>query len=192
VTENIEFWRDVYGFDMTAMQEKICEDILVRHMPQKSLAGSSTPFAVLPLHSITVNELDFVKNFQVTLNRGVDSLDGWLVYFDTFFLTSRTSELPIEARAETWASSANEGVAFTTGPQGKETHWKSGIMLVDRTKKKLEALGSGTSIKGTIEYRKGKVNSRGGRYWISSRAAMVYEVKLDLEERGCSTNLQKA
>jgi protein arginine N-methyltransferase 3 len=33
LVENIDFWRDVYGFNMTAMMEKIYDDILVRQLP---------------------------------------------------------------------------------------------------------------------------------------------------------------
>jgi protein arginine N-methyltransferase 3 len=161
IEDNIDFWRNIYGFDMSAMQEKIFEDILVRQMPNKSVAGSSHPFVVLPLHEVKTADLVFIKDFEVILSRDIQSLDGWLVYFDTFFLTSRDARLPTDARAETWSSSSQEGVAFTTGPQGKETHWKSGVMISDRSKVQPKALKAGASIKGTIEYRKGKENSRG-------------------------------
>jgi protein arginine N-methyltransferase 3 len=161
IEEHIEFWRDVYGFNMSAMHDKIYEDILVRQMPAASLAGPSFPFAVLPLHDIKTADLVFVKNFQVKLSKDISSLDGWLVYFDTFFLTSRTAELPGNARAETWSSSSNDGLAFTTGPQGKETHWRSGILIVDRSKASPNHLQEGTMINGLIEYRKGGEHNRG-------------------------------
>lgn len=158
IEDNIEFWRDVYGFNMIAMQEKIYEDVLVRHMPTGSVAGPTFPFAVQDLHRVRVEDLVFTKEFEITLGKDIDSLDGWLVYFDTFFLTSRDTPLPADARAEAWSG---EGIAFTTGPQGKETHWKSGVMVVDRSKAPATALKEGSKVKGSIVYRKGRENNRG-------------------------------
>ena len=166
VQDNVGFWRDVYGFDMQAMQEKICEDVLVRHMPTASVAGPSHPFAILDLHRVKVEDLVFTKPFEVTLTEhgDVETLDGWLIYFDTFFLTSRDTPLPQGARAETWTpSSAGNGNAFTTGPQGKETHWKSGVMLLDRSSATMSpgASAKGAKVKGTVVYRKARDNARG-------------------------------
>ncbi|QDS72951.1 hypothetical protein FKW77_008443 [Venturia effusa] len=160
LVENVDFWRDVYGFNMTAMMEKIYDDILVRHLPSKNLAAKSAPFLTLPLHTITAPDLSFVKSFSVELSRDIDALDGWVIWFDTFFLTSRDAELPEDARAETWQSGSRNGVAFTTGPAGKETHWRSGVMLIDKSKKASEPLKAGTKIEGSVEYRKGKENVR--------------------------------
>ncbi|KAE9975347.1 hypothetical protein BLS_002660 [Venturia inaequalis] len=160
LVENVDFWRDVYGFNMTAMMEKIYDDILVRHLPSKNLAARSAPFLTLPLHTITTPDLSFVKSFSVELSRDIDALDGWVIWFDTFFLTSRDAVLPEDARAESWSSSGKNGVAFTTGPAGKETHWRSGVMLIDRSKKAGEPLKAGTKIQGSVEYKKGKENVR--------------------------------
>ena len=162
IEENIEFWRDVYGFNMTAMQEKICEDVLVRQMPLKAVAGQSFPFATLDLHRVKVEDLVFTKAFDVTVAEAVDSLDGWLIYFDTFFLMSRAKPLPGNARAETWLSTAgSDGIAFTTGPQGKETHWKSGVMVVERSKTPAAPMIKDSKISGQVTYRKGTDNNRG-------------------------------
>lgn len=160
LADNVDFWRDVYGFNMTAMMEKIYDDILVRHLLAKNLAAKSAPFLTLPLHTITTPDLSFVKSFSVELSRDIDALDGWVIWFDTFFLTSRDAVLPEDARAEIWPSDNKHGVAFTTGPAGKETHWRSGVMLIDRSKKAGVALKAGTKIEGSVEYKKGKENIR--------------------------------
>ncbi|KAG9820550.1 S-adenosyl-L-methionine-dependent methyltransferase, partial [Aureobasidium melanogenum] len=55
ISDNITFWRDVYGFDMTAMMEKIYEDTLVRYPNKDTIVGRSTdelPFKVLDLHTV--------------------------------------------------------------------------------------------------------------------------------------------
>jgi protein arginine N-methyltransferase 3 len=160
LVENVDFWRDVYGFNMTAMMEKIYDDILVRQLPSKNVAAKSAPFLTLPLHDITTADLSFVKSFSVEVSKDLDALDGWVIWFDTFFLTSREAVLPEDARAETWPSGNNNGVAFTTGPAGKETHWRSGVMLIDRSKNAGVPVKAGTRIEGSVEYKKGKENVR--------------------------------
>jgi protein arginine N-methyltransferase 3 len=161
VSENIDFWRDVYGFDMTAMMAKIYDDILVRQLSVSHLAADSTNFLTLPLHTITTADLVFTKEFAVNISRDIDALSGWVVWFDTFFLPSRDAILPEDARAETWKAGNDTGVAFTTGPAGKETHWRSGVMIIDRSKHKDIPLKTGTAIEGSIEFSKAKLNTRG-------------------------------
>ncbi|KAF2403853.1 putative ribosomal protein arginine N-methytransferase rmt3 [Trichodelitschia bisporula] len=159
IQDNIEFWYDVYGFDMKAMTEKIYEDVLVRQAESKNLAADSTIFLHLPLHTITTAELSFVKPFSVETSRDIDSLDGWAIWFDTFFQRSRTAQLPATSRAETWKEE-DRGIAFTTGPAGKETHWRSCIMLVDQSKRRGSPVTKGTKLEGTVQYSKGKEHPR--------------------------------
>lgn len=162
VEENIEFWRDVYGFNMTAMQEKICEDVLVRHLPTSSVAGATHPFFIMDLHRIKVEDLVFSKPLETELLRDVDSLDGWLLYFDTFFLTSRDEALPAGGKVDYEAQKKGQKpVAFTTGPHGKETHWKAGVLLVERSKVASGTVAKGTKVKGSITYRKAKDKDEG-------------------------------
>jgi type I protein arginine methyltransferase len=162
INDHISFWKEVYGFSMTSMLEKIHEDAQALHMPLSTISSEPFIFKTLPLHTITLKELDFVKNFEVTVTKDdVDSLDGFIIWFDNFFLTSRDDVLPADARAETWKGKGN---AFTTGPGGKETHWREGVLLIDNVTKgskgnKLE-LKKGQQISGSIEYKKRDTNSR--------------------------------
>ncbi|KAF2840038.1 HNRNP arginine N-methyltransferase [Patellaria atrata CBS 101060] len=160
VADNIDFWRDVYGFDMSAMMAHIYDDVLIKRMPMDSLAGAPAIFCTLPLHRVSVDDLSFTKDFTVELNENVDALDGWIIWFDTFFLTSRSSELRKDARGEDWKNGKQPGIAFTTGPAGKETHWQSGVMLVDHGKKAGVPLEAGQKITGTIVYKKQGENGR--------------------------------
>ena len=160
VADTFGFWRDVYGFDMRAMMEKMYDDVLVTQLRPEDLATSrSTAFFSLPLHSVSKEDLEFRKSFQATLSKDVESLDGWCVWFDTFFLPSRLADLPLDPDAKN--CNLPQSVAFTTGPMGKETHWKSGVMVIDRQKQGRLALKTGTSISGTVGYKKGSENARG-------------------------------
>jgi type I protein arginine methyltransferase len=159
IADSFDFWYDVYGFDMTAMMDKIYDDVLVRHLRPQELTAPSCPFFTLPLHNITKKDLDFTKSFEVTLNKDVESLDAWVVWFDTFFCTDRRAVLLEEEDAITkWKRDGC--VAFTTGPAGKETHWRSGVMVIDRKKQGPVALAKGTKVSGNIGYLKAKHHER--------------------------------
>lgn len=157
VNDNINFWNHVYGFDMTAMKEKIRDNVDIIHMPERALASEPVAFCHLPLHTVKVDDLVFTAPFELTINNDIDSLDGFLIYFDNFFATSRDQKIEDDAKAETW-NDTNGGNAFTTGPRGKETHWRQGLLVTDEDKN--GGIKAGTVIKGEVTYKKGEDNSR--------------------------------
>jgi len=50
----------------------------------------------------------------------IDALDGFIIWFDSFFMPSRDDLVPQNAKAEEWAKTGKIGIAFTTGPGGRE------------------------------------------------------------------------
>ncbi|KAJ5239708.1 S-adenosylmethionine-dependent methyltransferase superfamily domain-containing protein [Penicillium chermesinum] len=159
IASHISFWENVYGFKMNSMLLKIYDEAVVRGIHPNTIVGDSTVFLPLPLHTITVEELTFLKNFQVTLKEDIDALDGWAIWFDIFFMPSRDSDVPEDAIPSDMQKKGY--VAFTTGPDGTETHWQQVVALIDYDKKKPCPLKKGDVIKGTIGYRKRSKESRG-------------------------------
>ena len=53
-----------------------------------------------------------------------------------------------------------KGIAFTTGPNAKETHWKQGVMLIDNVKEKAIGRKEGEQLIGELEYSVPEDNSR--------------------------------
>lgn len=131
ISEHISYWRDVYGFDMKAMQEGIFDEVRVEALPKNSLCGEPYPFKVLDLHTVKPEELSFTAKWQSRLLRQPDGLDGFLIWFDNFFATSRAEPVPPpETTPEVFEKAKQGNVAFTTGPSGIVTHWKQGLLLV--------------------------------------------------------------
>lgn len=166
IADNVTFWNDIYGFDMAAMMEKIYNDVIVSFPRKDSIAGRSQehlPFRVLDLHTVTVAELEFKEPFIMELGKDVDEIDSWCIWFDTIFMPSRTSEVPKHLLQGVADSKAEKDsyVLFTTGPFGKETHWRSGICMIDRSKRSGTELKQGQILKGSIIYSKDKEERRG-------------------------------
>lgn len=161
ISDHIAFWRDVYGFDMKAMQAGIHDDAQVLHMPSSTVCAEPFPFLQLSLHTTTVKDLVFKRNWKGKLTQDIDALDGFIIWFDTFFLPSRENTVPEDARAEEWTKAGKPGIAFTTGPFEKATHWKQGVMLIDNVKGPATATHKvGEELSGELEYAVPEDNSR--------------------------------
>jgi protein arginine N-methyltransferase 3 len=157
VADRILFWHSVYGFSMTSMIAGMHKEVNVRHHSPSTVIGSSSPFLQLPLHTITLSELTFDRAFESVITEDSESLDGFIIWFDTFFLPSREDSVPTDAKAETWKG---KGVAFTTGPSGKETHWQQASLFRDWKEGPRPALEKGGKISGRVGYKKQVHNSR--------------------------------
>lgn len=132
ISEHISYWRDVYGFDMKAMQEGIYDEVRIDTMPKSSLCGEPFSFKVLDLYSVSPEDLSFNAEWATEMNAVPGGVDGFLIWFDTFFSPSRTASLPQAMTTPHTFSLAGPGnVAFTTGPDGPETHWKQGLLLAE-------------------------------------------------------------
>lgn len=158
ITSHISFWNDVYGFNMKSMLLNIYDEALVRSIEPTSIPADSTVFLTLPLHTITADKLSFLKDFQVTLKENIDALDGWAVWFDIFFMPSRDSTIPDNAVPSEMRKKGC--VAFTTGPDGPETHWQQAICLINNGKHAHRPLKKGQVITGVVGYQKKEAGSR--------------------------------
>lgn len=158
IASHISFWNCVYGFKMSSMLSNIYDEALVQNIEPKTMPGASSVFLELPLHTITTAELTFLKEFQLTLNEDIDSLDGFVIWFDMFFMPSCNSTLPDDPVPSEMQKKGF--VAFTTGPHGPETHWQQGVLLIDHKDKGATPLKKGQTITGKVGYQKKEEKSR--------------------------------
>ncbi len=163
IADHILYWRSVYGFKMTSMLANIYDEVVVRDVKSLALPAESRVFFDLPLHSTRKEELTFSrKPFSLELKADIVSLDGFVIWFDTFLLPTREQRAPLNERAEKWEypRPARDGLAFTTGPGGPKTHWQQGVLLIDHDNREAESLKKGQIIYGDIGYRKRADNQR--------------------------------
>lgn len=146
---HIDFWRDVYGFDMTAMLERANEEALVRVVDEKELAAESVAFLELNLHTTQVGDLVFTKPFQVRWKEGFKSLEGFVAWFDIIFGTSKSQAIKSGTTAK--EAKAQGLTAFSTGPHSQATHWQQVIFLMENSQPELTA---GEEVNGEVTYVK--------------------------------------
>lgn len=159
---HVDFWKSVYGFNMSSMLEDVYDEALVRPVvagdivsSSNSGGGSSTgsnsvPFLELDLHTAKTTDLTFLRPFEIEW-RGWEgqSFDGWVVWFDIFFLKSRGARL---ATGDEASDAASKGLhAFSTGPAAPETHWQQVALLAQ---KQHVGYKGGEMVRGKIGYQK--------------------------------------
>lgn len=174
VADELLFWRDVYGFDMSAMGRGAYEAARLPAMPASAVCGAPCAFRMLDLHTATADDLVFEDKWHSTVSDKVDGddvLHGFLVWFDIFFAESRDEAVEATASAKEWAAAGRERVAFTTGPFGPETHWKQGLFLIDEAKTRDIKLEPGMKIAGEIAYAIPEGHARGLNIKITWEAA---------------------
>ena len=161
ITDHISFWRSVYGFSMTAMLLNIYDEVLIRGLKPSALPADSHPFLHLPLRQTVKEQLTFKHTtFRMEIKEDIDSLDGFVIWFDAFFLPSNDDVVSAHSHASQWILNGGKGIAFTTGPAGPKTHWQQGTLLIDHGKYEAQPLKKGQVILGKISYQKRSENSR--------------------------------
>ncbi|KAL2759505.1 hypothetical protein ACRALDRAFT_1074227 [Sodiomyces alcalophilus JCM 7366] len=161
ITDHVSFWDDVYGFDMKAMKTGIYEEARVEDLPPSTICGQPSQISHLDLHSVKPEELNFRSDWQSEVTQQVESIDGFLIWFDIFFTRSRQETIPWGTSVDPSSpdSKIPSAVAFTTSPRGPVTHWKQGLLLVDPSKGILTA-EKGTRVSGEIIFEAPEENPR--------------------------------
>lgn len=177
VDDNINFWRDVYGFDMQAMQTGIHAEARVLHMPEAAVAGKPAAVKLLDHYTCRTEDLSFTAPYISKLTKDIDNLDGFLVWFDTFFAPARDThetDVVLDSVADEWkvARDIESRVAFTTGPFNTETHWKQGLLLckpeADKDGKIVPAaMKDGAEVKGDITFAVDEEHARALKLSVS-------------------------
>ncbi|ORX90214.1 S-adenosyl-L-methionine-dependent methyltransferase [Basidiobolus meristosporus CBS 931.73] len=148
INERYDFWKDVYGFDMSIMQEPMLKEAQVDVIDGKSVIATAACVKDIDHSTISSPSLDFNTPFTIKATRtGV--IHGFLGYFDIYFAGDG---------GDGTGKGPNVGnpVIFTTGPHGIPTHWKQTVFLLDQALSVTE----GAEIKGTIRCQKNLYNPR--------------------------------
>ncbi|XP_017779252.1 PREDICTED: protein arginine N-methyltransferase 1 [Nicrophorus vespilloides] len=133
----INFWDDVYGFNMSCMKSDIISEANIETVPMDNVVSEPSVLTEIDLQTCNTNTPNFSANFKlkITKTSTITSLAG---YFDTFF------EL-------------ENPVSFSTGPHCKSTHWKQTVFYL---KTPIE-VKEGEILEGTLVSFRNVKNVRG-------------------------------
>ena len=161
IEDHIHHWKNVYGFDMLSMHKDIYNDVMVREVQDFAVPAESASFMALELRRTSTDELTFEDSrFALEVTADIEALDGFAIWFDTFFMTSPNERVDPNLKAEDCKREGGQSIAFTTGPHGKRTHWQQGVLLIDHRGKDPKALKRGQVITGSVGYKKRQEDNR--------------------------------
>ncbi|KAG8214938.1 S-adenosyl-L-methionine-dependent methyltransferase [Butyriboletus roseoflavus] len=184
--DRVDFWNDVYGFDLSEMAHDVCKDAIIDVVGLESVISEPCLLKDLHLRSITARQLDFASSFSLTSTSPMRTkIHAFVLYFDTFFTTTGdplSPDVPVRSikdgdvtLAEVWPiagkpppkrrASVGPGlkereekrvISFSTGPMSQSTHWKQTLFLL----KDPISAEEGTIVSGTFYCKKSEGNSR--------------------------------
>jgi protein arginine N-methyltransferase 1 len=135
--EKINFWDNVYGFDMSNIKQLALVEPLVDVCNANQVMSDQAPVLTIDLYTVTKEQLDFQADFELTVDRN-DYCHALVAYFDVAFTKTHT------------------GIGFGTGPKDTYTHWKQTVFYLEQEL----VVQEGDKISGTIKVARNAKNPR--------------------------------
>ncbi|KAM7364117.1 arginine methyltransferase 1 isoform 1-T1 [Cochliomyia hominivorax] len=135
--EKINWWDDVYGFDMSCIRKVAVTEPLVDVVDPKQVVSTSYLIKEVDLYTVKKSDLEFVSPFSLIIKRN-DFVQALVTYFNIEF------------------TKCHKRLGFSTSPEATYTHWKQTVFYLDEylTVKK------GEEIKGTFKMKPNERNNR--------------------------------
>ena len=112
--EKIDFWTNVYGFDMSCIREMAIMEPLVEYVDSKQINTDACKLIEVDLKTVNVKDVDFKAPFEVKAYRN-DYIHGLVAYFEVFF------------------TKCHKPVVISTSPKCTTTHWKQTLFYFEDT-----------------------------------------------------------
>lgn len=154
--DRVQYWHDVYGFDMTVLKPLMVAEPHVEVVPAADIATPMQEYKVLDLVTVKPSELDFECPLSLVANKTCD-MHGVVVSFDVLFYPSNKSDAT--------------QVTLSTSPLAKPTHWKQTVLPFDTP----VAVTEGQTMTGTLKMYRDAVNPREYRFLLRLTAPVALE-----------------
>ncbi|XP_017111734.1 protein arginine N-methyltransferase 1 [Drosophila elegans] len=134
--EQVEFWSDVYGVNMSDLRKRSIEEPLMEVVDAEFMLTDPEQIANFDIMTVDLNYPNFSHQFSLKVTKP-GRLSAFVGYFDTLF------ELP-------------SAVMFSTSPSATPTHWKQTVFFIDQP----QTVKEGDIISGKITSRRHKEDVR--------------------------------
>ncbi|KAE8682574.1 putative protein arginine N-methyltransferase 1 [Hibiscus syriacus] len=135
--DKIEFWNNVYGFDMSCIKKQALMEPLVDTVDQKQIVTNCHLLRTMDISKMTPGDASFTAPFKLIAERD-DYIHAFVAYFDVSF--TRCHKL----------------MGFSTGPKSRATHWKQTVLYLDD----VLTICEGEAIIGSMTVAPNKKNPR--------------------------------
>lgn len=135
--EKINWWDNVYGFDMSAIRNVALNEPLVDVVEAKQVVTDSCRIKEIDLNKATPEDLNFTAPFHISARRN-DYVHAFVVFFTVEF------------------SACHKKTGFSTGPESRYTHWKQTVFYMPDA----VTIQGGEIISGNFDVKQNKRNKR--------------------------------
>eukprot|EP00013_Stygamoeba_regulata_P020854 CAMPEP_0177647792 /NCGR_PEP_ID=MMETSP0447-20121125/10487_1 /TAXON_ID=0 /ORGANISM="Stygamoeba regulata, Strain BSH-02190019" /LENGTH=337 /DNA_ID=CAMNT_0019150397 /DNA_START=149 /DNA_END=1162 /DNA_ORIENTATION=+ len=135
--EKIEYWNEVYGFDMSCVRREAMLEPLVDTVEPHSIVTSPCSLLNVDIHTVSKSDLAFTSDFRLNCER-TDFIHALCAYFDIQF------------------DKGQKRIHFSTGPRAPYTHWKQTVFYLQEPL----IVCQGECINGTISCKPNARNPR--------------------------------
>jgi len=135
--EKINWWDQVYGFDMSCIRKTAISEPLVDVVDPKQVVSNSCLVKEVDMYTVKVDDLSFSAPFHLQMRRD-DYMQAIVAYFNIEF------------------TKCHKRTGFSTSPESRYTHWKQTVFYFDDyiTVKK------GEEVYGVFAVKPNKANHR--------------------------------
>jgi len=142
--DKINWWDDVYGFDMSSIRKVAVSEPLVDSVDHKCLVTNNCLIKEIDIQTVKKEEIPFTSPFHLSFKRN-DYLHALVAFFTVEF------------------SHCHKRIGFSTSPEHQYTHWKQTVFYLEDylTSKK------GEEVTGTFTMKPNQRNVRDLDFEIS-------------------------
>ncbi|XP_066993889.1 protein arginine N-methyltransferase 1 isoform X2 [Anabrus simplex] len=110
--EKINWWDDVYGFDMSSIRKVAISEPLVDVVDPKQVVTNACLLKEVDLYTVTKDDLNFTAPFHLQVRRN-DYIQALVTFFNIEF------------------TKCHKRIGFSTAPEAPYTHWKQTVFYFD-------------------------------------------------------------
>ncbi|EER98789.1 hypothetical protein BDA96_02G188700 [Sorghum bicolor] len=110
--DKIEFWNNVYGFDMSCIKKQAMMEPLVDTVDANQIVTNCQLLKTMDISKMTPGDASFTVPFKLVAERN-DYIHALVAYFDVSF------------------TKCHKLMGFSTGPRSKATHWKQTVLYLE-------------------------------------------------------------
>jgi protein arginine N-methyltransferase 1 len=135
--DKVEFWDDVYGFDMSCIKRRAITEPLVDTVDGNQIVTDSKLLKTMDISKMAAGDASFTAPFKLVAQRN-DHIHALVAYFDVSF------------------TMCHKKMGFSTGPKSRATHWKQTVLYLED----VLTICEGETITGSMTIAQNKKNPR--------------------------------
>ncbi|CAN6195666.1 unnamed protein product [Urochloa humidicola] len=135
--DKIEFWNNVYGFDMSCIKKQAMMEPLVDTVDANQIVTNCQLLKTMDISKMTPGDASFTVPFKLTAERN-DYIHALVAYFNVSF------------------TKCHKLMGFSTGPKSKATHWKQTVLYLED----VITICEGETLTGSMTVSNNKKNPR--------------------------------